>query len=182
MISGSNLHCIANNFKKILLFTSFMWTLMELICWESKVMVLKSAPDWNIVTKLCKIQLPKRLKKFIRKTNASPAALFTPLPILAPLARNAYCVRFPVPGCWLSTKVGLGPCRPDAGYCLPPSLLLHLLLLLQVPGWHGVPAHHGHPPGLQLGLPGHLHGGVRSAKPCCVEARFTLFCKNYGRE
>ena len=97
MISGSNLHCIANNFKKILLFTSFMWTLMELICGESKVMVLKSAPDWNIVTKLCKIQLPKRLKKFIRKTNASPAALFTPLPILAPLARNAYCVRFPVP-------------------------------------------------------------------------------------
>ena len=117
------------------------------------------------------------------KTNASPAVLFTPLRLLAPLARNTNCMRFPVPeedscnfvfkiskyfhtrqiqysnspGRWLSTKVGLSPCRPDAGYCLPPSLLLHLLLLLQVPGRHRVSAHHGHPPGLQLGRPGHLH-------------------------
>ena len=86
------------------------------------------------------------------------------------------------PGRWLSTKVGLSPCRPDAGYCLPPSLLLHLLLLLQVPGRHRVSAHHGHPPGLQLGRPGHLHWGVRAAKPCRVEAGFTLCAGSFEQK
>merc|ERR1711971_641709 len=148
-------------------------------------MSLKAISAYTKVSKKY-ILLPKVLKNISdnKQFDTGPAVLFTRLlQLLAPLARNAYCVGFPVPRRWLSTKVGLCPCRPDAGYRLPPALLLFLLLLLlHVPSRHGLPAHHGHPPGLHLSHPGQFHRGVRSAKSCCVEARFTLFSKNYGRE